>query len=50
MEMFGTSEPDGYDNRTIYQINHNLKNENYESIPPEFFISIYEKTTLVPNA
>jgi len=41
--IFG-KEIDGFEEKALYTFNENLVNEKFDSIQPEFFISIYVKT------
>jgi len=41
--IFG-KEIDGFEEKALYTFNENLVNEEFDSIQPEFFISIYIKT------
>ncbi len=44
-KMFGVNEIEGFEEKNIYTINEKIINEDYVSITPEFFTSIYAKKT-----
>ena len=41
--LFG-KDIDGFEEKTIYQLNENITLQNYDAVLPDFFISIYKKT------